>query len=151
MHALGNFSRHLILNVQKQACLISARISRALVILAGLSAAISSNSFNNLFSAKHRSKEVMLPPLLLTWWWCYDPESFLVFGNKKKKKKCWKVALELLFFTHFMNLKEIFLHLVCQELVNNSKRPFTFIFTHYEDVCVCVYKPQLLSNRWHVY
>lgn len=49
--------RHLILNVQKQARLISARISKALVISAGLSAAISSNSFNNLFSAQQRSKK----------------------------------------------------------------------------------------------
>lgn len=60
------FFRHLILNAQKQACAISARTGRALVMLAGLSTSISSNSFNNLLSAQHRSKKGMLPSQLLT-------------------------------------------------------------------------------------
>ncbi len=47
---IQNFSRHLILNVQNQARLISAPVSKALVIFAGLSAAISSNSFNKFIS-----------------------------------------------------------------------------------------------------
>lgn len=51
------FFHHLIFNVQKEACAVSARISKALVILAGLSTSISSNSFNNLFSAQQRGQK----------------------------------------------------------------------------------------------
>lgn len=51
------FFRRLIWNAQKQACVVSARIHRALVILAGLSTSISSNSFNNLVSAQLRSEQ----------------------------------------------------------------------------------------------
>lgn len=50
---IHNFFCRLILNVQKQACVISARISKALVIFAGLSTSISSN-YLTTYSARSR-------------------------------------------------------------------------------------------------
>ncbi len=67
----------------------------------------------------------------------------LCLEKTKVMKSCFGV-----FFSQILNLVEIFLRLICQDLVNNLKLVFTLIFTLFMSL-MCVDKPQLLLEIGH--